>query len=87
MSKETEDTVIVTITGPDGKEQDFAEDVVIPWMGKKFSVLVAIPEKEEDMEDPEIILARIDTDEAGEAVYVPPTDEEYDAVSEIYDNM
>ncbi len=87
MADKTEDTVIVTITGPDGKEQDFAEDVVIPFAGKQFAVLVAIPETEEDMEDPEIILARIDTDEDGEPVYVPPTDEEYDAVAEIYDNM
>lgn len=87
MSKETEEAVIVTITGPDGKEQDFAEDVVIPWMGKKFAVLVSIPASEDDEEEPEIILARVDTDEDGEPVYVPPTDEEYDAVAEIYDNM
>lgn len=87
MANNAEDTVIVTITSPDGKEQDFAEDVVIPFGGKQFAVLVAIPETEEDMEDPEIILARIDTDENGEAIYVPPTDEEYDAVAEIYDTM
>ena len=35
----------------------------------------------------DIILARIDTDENGEAEYVPPTDDEYDAVADIYDAM
>lgn len=88
MTEKIEDPVIVTITGPDGKDQDFAEDVVIPYDGKNFAVLVSIPESEEDESDPEIILARIDTDEEdGEAVYVPPTDEEYDAVAEIYEKM
>ena len=43
--------------------------------------------KEDDEEEPDIILARIDTDENGEAEYVPPTDDEYDAVADIYDAM
>ena len=41
----------------------------------------------DDEEEPDIILARIDTDENGEAEYVPPTDDEYDAVADIYDAM
>ncbi len=86
MSKETEETVIVTITGPDGSEQDYAEDVLIPWMGKQFAVLVSIPE-EGSTEEPEIILARVDQDEKGEPVYLPPTEDEYEAVSAIYDAM
>lgn len=32
-------------------------------------------------------MARVDTDKNGEAEYVPPTDEEYDAVAEIYNEM
>ena len=38
-------------------------------------------------EEPDIILARIDKDQDGEVVYVSPTDEEYDAVAEIYNAM
>lgn len=88
MEEKFEEPVVVTITGPDGNEQDFAEDVIIPYDGKQFAVLVSIPASAEADEEPEIILARIDTDEAdGEPVYVPPTDEEYDAVAAIYDNM
>lgn len=88
MEEQIEEPVVVTITGPDGNEKDFAEDVVIPYDGKNFAVLVSIPESEDDDKEPEIILARIDIDETdGEPVYVPPTDEEYDAVAAIYDEM
>lgn len=59
---------------------------MIPFSGKEFAVLVSIPESE-DEEEPDIILARIDINENGEAEYVPPTDEEYDAVADIYDAM
>ena len=78
---------IVTMTDPDGNETEFAEDVIIPYAGKQFAALVRIPQSEEDEEEPEIILARMETDETGEIAYVPPTDEEFDAVSEIYENM
>ena len=61
--------------------------MVIPFAGKEFAVLVFIPEDGENVEEPEISLARVDTDKNGEAEYVPPTDEEYDAVAEIYNEM
>lgn len=87
MADNTEEPIVVTITAPDGSEQDFAQDVVIPFDGKEFAVLVSIPESESDTREPEIILARIDTDADGEPEYVPPTDEEYDAVEAIYNAM
>lgn len=87
MEENKEETIVITITGPDGSEEDFAQDVVIPYDGKEFAALVSIPDSEDDESEPEIILARIDTDEDGEPVYVPPTDEEYDAVAAIYEAM
>jgi uncharacterized protein YrzB (UPF0473 family) len=86
MTEKKEDPIIITITGPDGSEKDYVQDTAIPFSGKEFAVLVSIPESE-DEEEPDIILARIDIDENGEAEYVPPTDEEYDAVADIYDAM
>lgn len=86
MTEKKEDPIIITITGPDGSEKDYVQDTVIPLSGKEFAVLVSIPESE-DEEEPDIILARIDINENGEAEYVPPTDEEYDAVADIYDAM
>ncbi len=85
---EEEETVnVVTMTDPDGNETEFAEDVVIPYAGKQFAALVRIPTSEADEEEPDIILARMETDDSGDISYVPPTDEEFDAVSEIYENM
>ena len=97
MAEKKEEAIIITITGPDGDERDYAQDVVIPFQGKEFAVLVSIPTSEDDEEEPDEmildemgmfrILGRIDTDENGEAEYVPPTDDEYDAVADIYDAM
>ncbi len=85
--QEEETVNVVTMTDSDGNETEFVEDVVIPYAGKQFAALVRIPASAEDEEDPDIILARMETDESGEIAYVPPTDEEFDAVSEIYENM
>lgn len=85
--QEEETVNVVTMTDPDGNETEFAEDVVIPYDGKQFAALVRIPMSEADEEESDIILARMETDETGEIAYVPPTDEEFDAVSQIYENM
>lgn len=82
-----EESVIVTIVGPDNEEKDYVQETVIPFMGKKFVILVAIPETEDGNEELDMILARMDEDEFGEIEYLPPTDEEYDAVISIYDAM
>lgn len=84
---EQEEPIIISVADPDGGEKDYVQDVVIPFAGKEFAVLVSVPEDEDDETNPEIILARIDTDKNGEAEYVPPTNEEYDAVAEIYNEM
>ncbi|MFR6110327.1 MAG: DUF1292 domain-containing protein [Dialister invisus] len=60
--------------------------MVIPLQGKNL-LFWFLFRKTGECEEPEIILARVDTDKNGEAEYVPPTDEEYDAVAEIYNEM
>ncbi len=85
--QEEETVNVVTMTDSEGNETEFVEDVVIPYAGKQFAALVRIPASAEDEEEPDIILARMETDESGEIAYVPPTDEEFDAVGEIYENM
>ncbi len=87
MTEKKRNPLLFTLPGPEGDERDHVQDTVIPFAGKEFAVLVSIPEKEDSEEEPDIILARIDRDENGEAVYLPPTDEEYDAVADIYDAM
>lgn len=87
MMAEQKEPIIISVSDPGGIERDYVQDVVIPFAGKEFAVLVSISEDGENVEEPEIILARVDTDKNGEAEYVPPTDEEYDAVAEIYNEM
>lgn len=82
-----ESQTIITVTGPDGSERDYVEDVKIPFAGNEYAVLVSIPEDEADTAEPDIILAKIVADENGEAEYLPPSDEEYDAVASIYESM
>ena len=77
MENKTEESIIVTIDDTEGNSRDFVQDMVIPFDGKEFAVLVSIPESMDSEEEPDIILARIDKDQDGEVVYVSPTDEEY----------
>ena len=86
-----EEIPVVIIEDEEGNEYYYEEEMVIPYDGKNFAILVALPSDEhgEDcgcFDDAEAIIARIDEVD-GEAQYVAPTDEEYDAVAEIYDNM
>lgn len=85
MAEEKEE-ICVGLVDENGKEIECAQVEVIPFQGKQFAVLVVIPSGETG-EEPDIILARMDKDEKGEVVYVPPTDDEYDAVADIYDAM
>lgn len=85
MAEEKEE-ISVILTDDEGNEIECAQVEVIPFQGKQFAVLVVIPSSETE-EEPEIILARMDKDAKGEVVYVPPTDDEYDAVADIYDAM
>ena len=89
---------VVVLTDEQGNESYFMEEMVIPYEGKNFAVLVSIDDdccedEECDCHDHEheeedyCIIARIDFDENGEAVYVGPTDEEYEAVAALYDEM
>ena len=98
MQEDAEEVQVVVLTDDNGNEAYFMEEMIIPYEGKSFAVLVSIDEDccededcdchhhhEEEDEDDYCIIARIDFDENGEAVYVAPTDEEYEAVAELYD--
>lgn len=62
MMAEQKEPIIISVSDPGGIERDYVQDVVIPFAGKEFAVLVSIPEDGENVEEPEIILARVDTD-------------------------
>ena len=88
MAEEKMEAVPVIITGPDGQEREYVEEKVIPFVGEKFAVLVALPDYADQVEDGlDIILTKMVTNENGEVEYIPPTDKEFEAVAEIYEKM
>lgn len=83
-----EEVVIVEVEGPNGEEEYYAQDIIIPYNGKQFAVLVSIPDDDapED-EEPDLILARMDRTADGEIEYVSPEEDEFEAVQKLYDDM
>jgi len=91
---ELEEELVVVMTDEEGNEFYYREDMIIPVLDKKYAVLVAINidedcdcgEAECDCsDDADVFIARIDTDENGEDVYVDPTDEEFEQVRAAYE--
>ena len=97
---ELDEDLIVVMTDEDGNEYYYREELIIPVGEKRFAILVPIEadaEEEEGCgcsdtgcdcgEETDVFIARIDTDENGEEVYVDPTDEEFDQVLKAYDEL
>lgn len=86
-----EDMPIIEMEDDKGNKSYFGVDMVIPMEKNNFAVLVGIvlDEKGEfkDVDEDNMVIARIEFDENGEEVYVAPTDEEFEAVREAYEKM
>ena len=87
---------VVVMTDEDGNEYYYHEEIIIPIGEKRYAILVPIGEGcacgEEDCrcgdeEEVDVFIARIDTDESGEEVYVDPTDEEFEEVRDAYEAL
>ena len=82
MQEEAEEVDVVVLTDEEGNESYFMEEMIIPYNGKNFAILVGIDDDccedeecechhhDEEDDDDVAIIARIDFDENGEAVYV-----------------
>ena len=86
-----EEDPVVVMTDEEGNEYYYREELVIPVGEKRFAVLVAIDTCEDEAceceEEVDVFIARIDTDEAGEDGYSDPTDEEFEEVSRLYEEL
>ncbi|HIU64748.1 MAG TPA: DUF1292 domain-containing protein [Candidatus Avacidaminococcus intestinavium] len=93
-----DDEQIVVMTDEEGNEYYYREEMIIPCDDKNFALLVAIDgcdcedeececHEEHEEEEPDVYIARIDFDEDGEAVYLDPTEEEFEAVKAAYEAM
>lgn len=88
---------IIVMSDDEGNEFYYREEMVIPLGDKNFALLIAIDECEcddekcachvDENEEPDVYIARIDFDEDGEAVYLDPTEEEFEAVKTAYEEM
>jgi uncharacterized protein YrzB (UPF0473 family) len=95
-TEELEEELVVVMTDEEGNEFYYREDMIIPVEDKRYAILVPIDMDDECgcgdsdcdcSEDPDVFIARIDTDENGEEVYVDPTDEEFEQVRITYEKL
>ncbi len=92
-----EDDPVVVMTDEEGHEYYYHEEIVIPVGEKRFAVLVPIDDEcdeegcdcshHDDEEEVDVFIARVDVDEEGEDVYSDPTDEEFEEVSRLYQEL
>ncbi len=92
VDKEFEgEMAVIVITDDEGNETFYEEEVIIPYNGKEFGILVSLPSEESidgehNPEEGEIIIAKIE-EEDGESIYVAPDDEEFEAVLHLYETL
>ncbi|MPM61621.1 hypothetical protein SDC9_108481 [bioreactor metagenome] len=92
-----EEDLIVVMTDEEGNEYYYREEMIIPVDEKRYAILVPIEVDEEGCgcgdsecgcdDEVDVFIARIDTDENGEEIYVDPTDEEFDQVRQAYEEL
>jgi uncharacterized protein YrzB (UPF0473 family) len=94
--EELEEEPIVVMTDEEGNEYYYREEVIIPVGEKRFAILVPIDMTDDcgcgdgcgcEDEETDVYIARIDSDENGEEVYVDPTDEEFEEVRQAYEEL
>lgn len=99
---EMEEDIVVEMTDDEGNVYYYAEEMIIPVGDEKFAILVGI-QNEEDEEgehhchcgcgdddcdcDEDVIIAKIVLNADGEEEYIEPTDEEFEAVQEAYEQL
>jgi len=100
--EELDDELVVVMTDEEGNEYYYREEMIVPVGDKHYAILIPIDEDQcgdeecgcesgtgcgcsEDEVD--VYIARIDTDESGEEIYVDPTDEEFEEVRKAYEEL
>lgn len=96
--EEFDEELVVVMTDEEGNEYYYREEMIIPIGEKRYAILVPINIEEDGEctdsecdcgceEETDVFIARIDTDENGEEVYLDPTDEEFEEVRQAYEDL
>jgi len=100
--EELDDELVVVMTDEEGNEYYYREEMIVPVGDKQYAILIPIDEDQcededcecdagcdcsKDADEVDVYIARIDTDENGEEVYVDPTDEEFEEVRKAYEEL
>ena len=85
-----DEEVVVVMMDDDGNEHYFIEEMLIPVGDETYALLVPDTydgEEAEDEDEDSAFFAKVVTGEDGEDEYIEPTDEEFDKVNAIYEEM
>lgn len=84
-----DENIVVEFKDEAGNSLYYQQEMIIPVNGMDFALLIGLNvENDEAFEEEEnVIIAKIVKDENGEDEYVDPTDEEFDAVQAVYEEM
>jgi len=101
--EEMDDELVVVMTDEEGNEYYYREEMIVPVGDKQYAILIPIDADEDQCEgedcecdadgcgcsegEVDVYIARIDTDENGEEIYVDPTDEEFEEVRKAYEEL
>lgn len=98
--EEMDDELVVVMTDEEGNEYYYREEMIVPVGDKQYAILIPIDADADDCEEEgcgcgcgcsedevDVYIARIDTDENGEEIYVDPTDEEFEEVRKAYEEL
>ena len=83
------ENIVVEFQDDEGNALYYQQEMIIPVDGVDFALLVGINvENDESFDEEEnVIIAKIVKDADGEDEYVDPTDEEFEAVQKVYNEM
>ena len=81
-----EENIVVEFQDDAGNSLYYQQEMIIPVDGVDFALLVGLNDDSLDEEET-VIIAKIVKDENGEDEYVDPTDEEFEKVQAVYNEL
>lgn len=88
-----EDSVIVEFEDENGETTLYLQEMILEVDGESYAVLIEMPDEDDECDEDEcdcednVYFAKIVTGSDGEDEYIEPTDEEYDAVWQAYNEL